>query len=171
MATSTEPTAAPKNNKATAIVSTLDAVAKPSRLTHIIKAEAAITLRQPMRPASIPVTGMETREPNPRHSSSAPSVASLTASRSLAKGTSGARSEEHTSELQSRPHLVCRLLLEKKKHTTIPLSTNVAAYPALDGSNHWPCHSRLFIPLPPTCERISGSTTQQHQPAASSTSY
>src|SRR5436305_11121947 len=28
-----------------------------------------------------------------------------------------ARSEEHTSELQSRPHLVCRLLLEKKKKT------------------------------------------------------
>src|SRR5690554_7662713 len=27
------------------------------------------------------------------------------------------RSEEHTSELQSRPHLVCRLLLEKKKQT------------------------------------------------------
>src|SRR5690554_7362418 len=27
----------------------------------------------------------------------------------------GPRSEEHTSELQSRPHLVCRLLLEKKK--------------------------------------------------------
>src|SRR3989442_3566521 len=35
------------------------------------------------------------------------------------------RSEEHTSELQSRPHLVCRLLLEKKKicKTTISLST------------------------------------------------
>src|SRR2546429_3412548 len=34
------------------------------------------------------------------------------------------RSEEHTSELQSRLHLVCRLLLEKKKHThqTISLS-------------------------------------------------
>src|SRR2546422_3350777 len=32
----------------------------------------------------------------------------------------GVRSEEHTSELQSRLHLVCRLLLEKKKkeHTT-----------------------------------------------------
>src|SRR3989442_15113369 len=29
----------------------------------------------------------------------------------------GWRSEEHTSELQSRPHLVCRLLLEKKKKT------------------------------------------------------
>src|SRR5690554_7197441 len=32
-----------------------------------------------------------------------------------AKACSG-RSEEHTSELQSRPHLVCRLLLEKKKN-------------------------------------------------------
>src|SRR5687768_17819799 len=30
-----------------------------------------------------------------------------------------ARSEEHTSELQSRLHLVCRLLLEKKKKTLI----------------------------------------------------
>src|SRR2546429_1979012 len=29
----------------------------------------------------------------------------------------GRRSEEHTSELQSRLHLVCRLLLEKKKQT------------------------------------------------------
>src|SRR3989442_8599678 len=36
----------------------------------------------------------------------------------LAKHMSvSARSEEHTSELQSRPHLVCRLLLEKKKNT------------------------------------------------------
>src|SRR5256884_4121668 len=30
------------------------------------------------------------------------------------------RSEEHTSELQSRLHLVCRLLLEKKKKTDVP---------------------------------------------------
>src|SRR3712207_7162577 len=30
------------------------------------------------------------------------------------------RSEEHTSELQSRQYLVCRLLLEKKKQTTPP---------------------------------------------------
>src|SRR3989442_7604108 len=29
------------------------------------------------------------------------------------------RSEEHTSELQSRPHLVCRLLLEKKKKNLV----------------------------------------------------
>src|SRR2546422_3946816 len=32
--------------------------------------------------------------------------------------TNGDRSEEHTSELQSRLHLVCRLLLEKKKINT-----------------------------------------------------
>src|SRR2546422_6038983 len=34
-----------------------------------------------------------------------------------------ARSEEHTSELQSRLHLVCRLLLEKKKKKCKPTST------------------------------------------------
>src|SRR2546422_6698107 len=33
----------------------------------------------------------------------------------LLTGACGTRSEEHTSELQSRLHLVCRLLLEKKK--------------------------------------------------------
>src|SRR5690554_7348593 len=35
--------------------------------------------------------------------------------RSACSRSAKARSEEHTSELQSRPHLVCRLLLEKKK--------------------------------------------------------
>src|SRR2546422_1296205 len=35
------------------------------------------------------------------------------------------RSEEHTSELQSRLHLVCRLLLEKKKITT-SMGSNIA---------------------------------------------
>src|SRR5258707_3354789 len=37
-------------------------------------------------------------------------------SRSLNCSTNERRSEEHTSELQSRQYLVCRLLLEKKKH-------------------------------------------------------
>src|SRR5690625_6702837 len=51
--------------------------------------------------------------PSPRctassRSASTGSTITCTASRS-------ARSEEHTSELQSRGHLVCRLLLEKKK--------------------------------------------------------
>src|SRR5690554_7498503 len=37
------------------------------------------------------------------------------AQRQATKDAAKLRSEEHTSELQSRPHLVCRLLLEKKK--------------------------------------------------------
>src|SRR2546422_3684182 len=37
----------------------------------------------------------------------------------------GKRSEEHTSELQSRLHLVCRLLLEKKKKTTLRIRPSV----------------------------------------------
>src|SRR3712207_6939789 len=36
--------------------------------------------------------------------------------RELARLRADVRSEEHTSELQSRQHLVCRLLLEKKKY-------------------------------------------------------
>src|SRR2546429_1884875 len=39
--------------------------------------------------------------------------------RALRAGEQRARSEEHTSELQSRLHLVCRLLLEKKKKTEL----------------------------------------------------
>src|SRR2546429_5935771 len=45
--------------------------------------------------------------------------------RAASRGTDGGRSvsalrsEEHTSELQSRLHLVCRLLLEKKKYKMI----------------------------------------------------
>src|SRR5947209_10586229 len=35
------------------------------------------------------------------------------------------RSEEHTSELQSRQYLVCRLLLEKKKKNNKPIQTKI----------------------------------------------
>src|SRR5436305_9377988 len=38
------------------------------------------------------------------------------------------RSEEHTSELQSRPHLVCRLLLEKKKFSHRSTSSSPTSY-------------------------------------------
>src|SRR5690625_6640361 len=41
---------------------------------------------------------------------------SVKATTSERMGFVGVRSEEHTSELQSRGHLVCRLLLEKKKN-------------------------------------------------------
>src|SRR5436305_8872027 len=48
----------------------------------------------------------------------------------------GKRSEEHTSELQSRPHLVCRLLLEKKNDQLLAA-----------GRSHmyarWPLHNQL----------------------------
>src|SRR5437870_5602768 len=43
------------------------------------------------------------------------------------------RSEEHTSELQSRGHLVCRLLLEKKKHGEDKLTDALVARHAVDG--------------------------------------
>src|SRR5438552_8126209 len=43
--------------------------------------------------------------------------------RSSCTMVAGTRSEEHTSELQSPDHLVCRLLLEKKKITTQPTLT------------------------------------------------
>src|SRR5690554_7525072 len=50
----------------------------------------------------------------------------------FATGQSGIshRSEEHTSELQSRPHLVCRLLLEKKKRLPLKPPANPDAEPA-----------------------------------------
>src|SRR5205809_5927881 len=52
----------------------------------------------------------------------------LALARRLARGV---RSEEHTSELQSRLHLVCRLLLEKKKitdpYSPHDITTNIAS--------------------------------------------
>src|SRR5690554_7788535 len=52
------------------------------------------------------------------------------------------RSEEHTSELQSRPHLVCRLLLEKKKNQTnkhnskVTLNTQLTQHNPLYNTTH-----------------------------------
>src|SRR3989442_6336813 len=43
------------------------------------------------------------------------------------------RSEEHTSELQSRPHLVCRLLLEKKTKTVLATGYHSAQLQTLPG--------------------------------------
>src|SRR3989442_7506557 len=52
------------------------------------------------------------------------------------------RSEEHTSELQSRPHLVCRLLLEKKKRTHSNIRTRSRLHAAQ--SRITPAHQRLY---------------------------
>src|SRR5476649_602219 len=52
-----------------------------------------------------------------------------TASMQAARGSFG-RSEEHTSELQSHSDLVCRLLLEKKKHQRTDLRSPTRQAPA-----------------------------------------
>src|SRR2546429_6402625 len=50
-------------------------------------------------------------------------------------GRAGSRSEEHTSELQSRLHLVCRLLLEKKKKAKTHTARNNISVPQLTPSS------------------------------------
>src|SRR3712207_7314419 len=56
-----------------------------------------------------------TSSPNMRRSTASRSAPFPTSWRRGSRATIGPRSEEHTSELQSRQYLVCRLLLEKKK--------------------------------------------------------
>src|SRR5206468_8999363 len=51
----------------------------------------------------------------------APSLTTTSIVRAVVSGFSLVRSEEHTSELQSRSDLVCRLLLEKKKKKQIAI--------------------------------------------------
>src|SRR3712207_7515032 len=77
-------------------------------------------IRRPPRSTLFPYTTLfrSAEKSARRKSSSTPSTRSLTAisrSSSRAIGLRRRRSEEHTSELQSRQYLVCRLLLEKKK--------------------------------------------------------
>src|SRR5690554_7763493 len=71
-------------------------------------------LRRPPTSTLFPYTTLfrspASGSPPRRRSAGASSTGSCPTARSKPR-----RSEEHTSELQSRPHLVCRLLLEKKK--------------------------------------------------------
>src|SRR5438876_8511477 len=83
-------------------------------------------LRRPPRSTLFPYTTLfRSRTSGPRHRGGPP-LPSRTAGRRRGardRHSHGAdrrvRSEEHTSELQSPVHLVCRLLLEKKKKKTI----------------------------------------------------
>src|SRR5204863_7003795 len=52
-------------------------------------------------------------------------ISALLTHRAPSKMKNGRRSEEHTSELQSRRDLVCRLLLEKKKRNTCSTNTTI----------------------------------------------
>src|SRR2546422_3546965 len=65
------------------------------------------------RPARTRVCQLDPRRVGPRARSGARSHHAIAADPGALRV--GGRSEEHTSELQSRLHLVCRLLLEKKK--------------------------------------------------------
>src|SRR2546429_5116401 len=91
-------------------------------------------IRRPPRSTLFPYTTLF------RSEAAGVNVYSFTVARSLSKllrwspgyGSSTVRlpklrSEEHTSELQSRLHLVCRLLLEKKKKTAAQPHISVAA--------------------------------------------
>src|SRR6266498_5259933 len=68
-----------------------------------------LMIRRPPRSTLFPYTTLF-RSNRRRGGSRSQPLMALSADR-----TAAVRSEEHTSELQSRPHLVCRLLLEKKK--------------------------------------------------------
>src|SRR3712207_5533197 len=75
------------------------------------------------------VGGRMTRAMHPRTLSLFADLVALVLDRRIAITNTGLfhRSEEHTSELQSRQYLVCRLLLEKKKNT---YKSNIVAYNA-----------------------------------------
>src|SRR2546429_7118472 len=100
-------------------------------------------IRRPPRSTLFPYTTLFRSGPlHPSVPSRAPGGTGRESSRSQPErsGTALGRSEEHTSELQSRLHLVCRLLLEKKKNSTHTTTPSVASSS---------CHALL------TCERVS----------------
>src|SRR2546429_1160074 len=70
--------------------------------------------------------GTSVREPSSSTTQTRQTFTGVSVSRKQSVGVS-MRSEEHTSELQSRLHLVCRLLLEKKKNHAISSCTSDAA--------------------------------------------
>src|SRR3989442_4460900 len=84
-----------------------------SHLPHFSRSRVLIffflMIRRPPRSTLFPYTTLfRSRPPRPPPRRAGRSARNAGCSRT-------SRSEEHTSELQSRPHLVCRLLLEKKK--------------------------------------------------------
>src|SRR5207249_9695072 len=90
--------------------------ARPTTEIYTLSLHDALPIYCPRRPAS------ESPKPAPRHAVAAaacrgaqcPAAAAVPPGRHLRAAGSPRRSEEHTSELQSRFDLVCRLLLEKK---------------------------------------------------------
>src|SRR5256884_6323393 len=74
------------------------------------------------------------------------------------------RSEEHTSELQSRLHLVCRLLLEKKTSATVNLrlaSSEVHVPPSMRIHYTDPTEQKGPVPFPYSVHRASQPNSQR----------
>src|SRR5258708_11145519 len=94
-------------------------------------------------------------------------IRTLTTSRS--SHSSPRRSEEHTSELQSPDHLVCRLLLEKKKNKNDkPAATHHAQskHPRpvlIRHPSRSPSTSRLHVPPHPVRTPMTTQTPRRHR--------
>src|SRR5690554_7077318 len=71
------------------------------------------------------------------------------------------RSEEHTSELQSRPHLVCRLLLEKKNAVVAAVAAQ-ASVPAAP----WPARLSLSVRVAVISGEEAADARDSRTPAA-----
>src|SRR2546422_1643554 len=98
-------------------------------------------IRRPPRSTLFPYTTLFRSVPSDRD------VVNLDLNRSRTRFAVPFRSEEHTSELQSRLHLVCRLLLEKKKPGDVPRK------PAAPRRTHGPSPPISNRVEPPTSSR------------------
>src|SRR5438552_13445995 len=86
-------------------------------ITHWTLSFFFLMIRRPPRSTLFPYTTLFRSSPMTTPSCATARLASLRTGRSTSDPSAARemRSEEHTSELQSPDHLVCRLLLEKKK--------------------------------------------------------
>src|SRR5258707_7111206 len=84
-------------------------------------------IRRPPRSTLFPYTTLFRSDTGARRSASRTRWRCCIAACWSASSSEPRRSEEHTSELQSRQYLVCRLLLEKKKHLLGKQAVIVAA--------------------------------------------
>src|SRR5256884_5773310 len=103
--------------------------------------------------ASYSSAGIRCRpSPHPASRATSPVAPSAAITKAAVTGPVLVRSEEHTPELQSRLHLVCRLLLE---NTESKLSLSLALpYTHTDQySSLSPCHSLAFRPSPASSVR------------------
>src|SRR2546429_5388665 len=114
---------------------TLTMVAILALVVTMLPAAFAQTSDQTSPSSSTPAASSPAASPSdsPAQTSPAQTSPSTPDQSSSAQGSASAasqdgRSEEHTSELQSRLHLVCRLLLEKKKTHTQRISVTCCVY-------------------------------------------